>query len=362
MASDVLVFSNSFGFGPISRSFIFAKIFHECFPDSNVILIVSAATGFTSNASGFSVKTISDVRNRQNVADFLLPYYSSNTLVVSVMNRFAIDAAKERGMKTLLIDGLYWFWKNRPKEYDYVDYQIRCILPWQVEDYPSPSNISYCVTPFEHIKAIESEGKTLLPVNGFITPYYIPAHDSYLHLMSLVANQIDDVLVVGNRDIQNKIGSVPFSALSKEEYVNEVSRCKEIILNGGSNSFLEAASSGKQILFSVPSNQSQYELIRSIAGYLRRNIDEICPLINTIAAHHKISEFQTEKEAVDYIAAKISDFLKRPNLNKQLRHMLKRQDEAKKIIQKFIGHIQPILQGSNQRLVDILNELRGKLF
>jgi hypothetical protein len=367
MINNVLVFSNNFGFGPISRAFMFAKIFHESFPDSNVVLVISEATGFTSNASGFTVKTIKDVRDRQDVADFLLSYRPENTLVVSVMNRFAIDVAKERNIKTLLIDGLYWFWKNRPKEYDYVDYQIRCVLPWQLEQYHNSDKIFYCVSPFEHIAATGSNNKTLLSVNGFTTPYYTPEHDSYLRLISRIANDIDgDVLVVGNRDARDKIvehlGAVPFEALSKEAYVNGVAHCKEIILNGGSNSFLEALSSDKQILFSLPSNQSQYALIESIAEQLRVSIEDICPCIEIISVHHKISEFQTEKEAVDYIATQISDFLDRPNASDQLHNILKKQEKARKIMRKFIDRMQPTVLNSNQQLIDSLNELCCKLF
>lgn len=66
-----------------------------------------------------------------------------DTTIVSVMNRFAIQSAKDIGFQTILVDGLYWFWINRPSEYDLADYQLRMILPWQLEKHSNSANIYY---------------------------------------------------------------------------------------------------------------------------------------------------------------------------------------------------------------------------
>ncbi len=327
MYSHLVFVSNDFGFGPMSRTFSVAKGVADKRPDLRITVMSSGKNDYLFSHPRVSFMTVDDPRSIDYLRQAFEPLDNNTTLVVSVMSRFALLAARELGLKTLLIDGLYWFWRNRPQEYDTADYQFRCVLPWHLDNFHNGTNIEYFVSPTEHPNrgnASQSD-EILVSLNGFTTPFYKPNHDIYLNILAALVNSSitpKSLTIVGNESVKCKIepllSGVSFRAFTKDEYLSHLSSCRAIILNGGSNSFLEAISLGKNIAFGLPSNQSQYQLIVELSKATGKKPEQWCPALSLIQNHHKMAELPTEAEALDFWSEQIDKLLMTEDIDNKI--------------------------------------------
>lgn len=312
MARQVVFIANDFGFGPSSRAHAIARSFQQAFPDIKATYLTSGKNDYLFADSDVALTTCDDTRSSAALKQTFKQF--DNALIVSVMNRFAITAARELGLPNILLDGLSWFWKSRPVEYDRADHQIRYTLPWKAVDgvsLASPIDIEQRIPPKQTVDA-------LININGFITPFHKQSHDVYLafidQLAQNVAQTYPKVLVTGNQYAITKLqaqasDSYQLAALSKAAYLGHVEAARVVILNGGSNSFNEALALHTDILFSLPSNQSQYELIREVAQQTHSLVEELCPALSLIPNHSELSKHKTEDTAIDFLTSKLSTSL-----------------------------------------------------
>lgn len=316
--SKVVFISNDFGFGPLSRTYVIAKALCKINPDLEIHIATNGKSDYLFNSSSIIFDRLDDLRDRSVISKYLKQFNAGETLLISTMNRFALLVSRNLGLTTILIDGLYWFWINRPEEYDLADYQFRMVLPWQTDQYKGSKKIFYFANPVDATMDKDdtrhSRGKRVLfTLNGFVTPFYKQEHNSYLAFSALVANQLsknNKVLLTGNKGIKEEISkhldaAVNFETLDKAEYIHELGASKYVLLNGGSNSFLEALVHRKRFIFSLPSNQSQYALIKKISEYTNSTIVDWCPLLKLFPNHERILQFDNESNAIDFWSEQI---------------------------------------------------------
>lgn len=334
----VIFISNDFGFGPVSRTHTIAKALSECDQGLEIRIATNGKNDYLFDKSVIIFDRLDDLRDPTVISKYLSMHDPQETMIVSVMNRFALLSSKDLGFMTVLVDGLYWFWVNRPKEYDQADYQLRMLLPWQENRFSDSNDIFYFSSPVDMPMDVmvdrgSKSHKVLFTLNGFVTPFYKPSHDVYLEFSALVANQLGNssqILLTGNRDVKNKITThlnekVSFESLNKSNYLSQLKSAEYVLLNGGSNSFLEALVLGKDFIFSLPSNQSQYALIDDVAKYTSTIIIDWCPLLEVFDGHEKILSFKNEGDAIDY-------------WSEQIRYLLD-DDKAMAKINKILGKL-----------------------
>lgn len=331
MIKRVIFISNDFGFGPMSRTYTIAKSLKKILPSVDVSIASSGRHDHLFKQDSISFVDINNTRDKSAIGEFLDGYNPHDTLIVSVMNRFAVEVAKKKSFVVLLIDGLYWYWKNRPTEYLVADYEFRCVLPWMLSKYRNGSSKRYYASPVEvemtNIAPDNTNSKRIiLSVNGITTPFYNETHNSYLDFIALVANVIgksEHISVAGNVEFSEYMitrldSNVEYFSPDKSTYLKSIAEAKEVILNGGSNSFLEAFWMQKKTAFSLPSNQSQYELIVNLAKATSTTVEYWCPLLSLFPNHSKLGFITTESEAIDYwsneIAMRLEDETTQKNI------------------------------------------------
>lgn len=311
----ILFFTNNFGFGPTSRAHTIASHLKQRAPTLEVRLITDGRIDYLFEPNGVVIENVPDLRGLDTITSYLQKFDPADTLVVSVMNRFAITASHTLGINTILLDGLYWFWKKRPAEYSDADYEIRYVLPWMLSQYQGQQTkgIAFLASPVDidkkDVKPRAHHNKKkdiLMTVNGFISPFYEESQNVYLDIMSDMLNRIDDdtihITLVGGEVIESlDVPRVTKRVLSKREYIANMMRADCILLNGGSNSFLEALVAGRSFIFTLPSNQSQYCLIDEVARFTNLPIESLCPLLNLMPHHRMLLKLEGEKEAIALI-------------------------------------------------------------
>lgn len=335
MLDRIIFFSNDFGFGPMSLAHTVASSFQKKYPDFDISIASSGNNDYLFKSQGIKFIALGNPRSEADISSLLRGFDPKRTLVISVMNRFVFKPAKEQKFRTLLVDGLYWFWKNRPLEYDQADFQLRFVLPWTINDYQDTDKIYYFMTPVDDTSfnnlSKNTNNEILIAINGFITPFYNTSHDIYLTFLSLAAATIDyrgKISVVGNIAIKNKVEqlglSINYEALDKISYMTRLRSAEVAFLNGGSSSFLEAFWLNKTILFSLPSNQSQYELMDSLSNATHKPIEFWCPLLTLFPRYRELGLFATEAEAIDFWTKEIENVVNSKGVIKEIGAILQR--------------------------------------
>jgi hypothetical protein len=306
--------SNDFGFGPISRLHTIASALARIDRSANIRIVSSGKTDYLFNNLDIKFDLIEDLRSEEAIFQYIEKYNNLDTLIISSMNSFAIYVARTNNYTCVLLDGLYWFWKNRPQAFELADIQYRFVLPWLLEKFQSEKTVKYFAGPVERYDYHTSNkgSKMLITVNGVVTPFYKPEHDSYIKLFMVLVNNIcdncSDLSVTGNKSINILAKSylrddIKFNNYSKSEYARSLYAADSVLLNGGSNSFLETIVAKKDFLFILPSNQSQYALIDQVAQYTNKPIDFWCPALTIIKNHEEILDMANESSALDFMAS-----------------------------------------------------------
>lgn len=323
MYSNVIFFANDFGYGPTSNALSIARgLIKHGVP---VTLVTAKQNDSILTASGVPIEHISDLRDSKTIAEYLAVHSDPSSLVVSVMNRFAITAAKEVGRTCAFVDDLFWFWREgtRPTEYATADIQICCVLPWQLKAKKPTDTVRYaCVQADESKENYPYRSqKALYSFNGLRTPFYTEKHDIYVLFMGQVVRELasqEPLAITGPEYIRPLIEpflprGTMYTPLPKTEYLDTLASVKTVYLNGGQNSFLEAIISNTPTTMVLPSNQSQYGLLHEIAQELKVAITDICPLLKLIPNHERMISFTNEREALDAWSDMLADVLAEEN-------------------------------------------------
>ena len=361
MSHNTVIFvANDFGFGPISRTHTVARALKNARPELTVNVFTSGINNYLFTDDDIGMKIVANLRDKEAIKNQFDSYSPETTLVVSTMNRFALSAAREQGFRTVVLDGLFWFWKKRPQEYSFADYEFRFILPWQLEKYKNKENIFYFAGPveIEPNRARAPQNKNVLvTLNGYMTPFYKPEHDIYLEWMTHVINALQssqNLIVTGNKIIRNKImptlhTGIRFNSMGKDEYLSTLQYSRAVLLNGGSNSFLEALVIGMPFLFSLPSNQSQYELIHKLSIQTKQSMEFWCPALSLIPHHARFRRFTSESEAIDYWSGELRSYLAQ----------IEKKSIAKAIAEQIVANLEIVQTDPNfKKLMKISDRSR----
>lgn len=366
----VIVIANDFGFGPLSNAISLTNGLQ-----GNGFEVRLATSGFNDSlltGNEDNIDTVTQLRDVDAIRRYFSQFDNHETVIVSVMNRFAITAANQLNIPVIFVDDLYWFWKNnRPKEYDSATYQVRCVFPWEINKIQPTRNIRYGL---HEVSLINSSTRSqhyknkpvLFSLNGLMTPFHKPEHDIYVPfaaaIVSQVAQNTDNVIVTGPRYAYDQISSsipsnITYESLSKDKYRQLLQNADRVILNGGMNSFLEATYHGATLMFSLPSNQSQYGVINRVAQEINVPIEKICPLLNLISNHQEMLVYPSEKEALDEWSEKIRIIMHKPDAGKIIAREVDRWWNNAFDIQSHLNNWKDIVTNRNNGCTEIVKDI-----
>ena len=319
MYNKIIFFANDFGYGPTSNALSIARTLSK--QGLQTVLVTAGENDLIARASGINIEHIANLRDVTAITEYLKSHSDDQSLIVSVMNRFAVTAANTTGRFCVLVDDLYWFWRDggRPTEYQKADVQVRCVLPWQLNSAHSTYRLRYtCAQPDTAVKQThERGGNWLYSFNGLRTPFYAKEHDVYVSFMGIVIKELarqQPLVVAGPEYIRPLIeqflpNDTHYTPLSKVRYLETLVSVRGVYLNGGQNSFIEAVMSDTPVRMLLPSNQSQYGLLNEIANEINVSITDVCPLLSVIPNHQDMLVFANEREAIDTWSKRLHEVL-----------------------------------------------------
>lgn len=319
MYNKIIFFANDFGYGPTSNALSIARTLSK--QGLQTVLVTAGENDLIARASGINIEHIANLRDVTAITEYLKSHSDDQSLIVSVMNRFAVTAANTTGRFCVLVDDLYWFWRygGRPAEYENANVQVRCVLPWQLDSVNSTYKLRYtCVQPDISIGQAQERGSSwLYSFNGLRTPFYTEEHDIYVSFMGVVIKGLarqQSLVVAGPEYIRPLIEQflpkdMHYTPLSKTRYLETLASVGGVYLNGGLNSFVEAVISDAPVRMLLPSNQSQYGLLNEIANEVNVSITDVCPLLSVIPNHQDMLAFANEREAIDAWSNRLHEVL-----------------------------------------------------
>lgn len=328
MYNKIIFFANDFGYGPTSNALSIARTLSK--QGLQIVLVTAGENDLIARASGINIEHITNLRDVAAITEYLGSHSDDQSLIVSVMNRFAVTAANTTGRFCVLVDDLYWFWRDggRPAEYEKANVQVRCVLPWQLGSVHSTYILRYtCVQPDISIGQTQERGDNwLYSFNGLRTPFYTEEHDVYVSFMGIVAKELarqQSLVVVGPEYIRPMIeqflpNDTHYTPLSKVRYLETLMSVRGVYLNGGQNSFIEAVMSDTPVRMLLPSNQSQYGLLNEIANEINVSITDVCPLLSVIPNHQDMLVFANEREAIDTWSKRLYEVLMTDNIEETI--------------------------------------------
>ncbi|MBI2009272.1 hypothetical protein HYS84_02580 [Candidatus Saccharibacteria bacterium] len=314
--------ANDFGFGPISRALTVAQTIKKksVSQDVNISFITS---GFSDHLIDpeFKIIKVANLRCVNNLRK-VLSGLDDCSIIVSSANRFALTVSKQLGLKTILLDGLYWFWQKRPSEYETADIEICCVLPWLVDEFKYKHKDKIIVASPIEVPAHGLERNSVawdstFNIGGYVNPFHHHSHDVYLDLLGIALNTMQKnngtILVATSEYCRDYLQenhrfakSITLQCPNKDEYQAILQETKSVWLNGGSNSILEVLALEIPFYLFMPSNLSQYNLISNISEYLTIPVENLCPLLSYMSNHNQLKDCESEEEAIKIIADMIS--------------------------------------------------------
>jgi hypothetical protein len=204
----------------------------------------------------------------------------SSATVVSFADFERINAAIPKGLRTVVVDPLYWMWDNDPIDPSTVDLYLALAFPGvteRIEERRPDSDVVRIVPPIVDLQlptAGNERAGTVLNLGGAVTP----AGNNYAYLRALVEviaetlGSVGDLLVtcssVAAKAIcrADPIARVTVEELSFDEMMAALAKCSRLLTLPGQSIMWEALRMQTPTLLLPGSNYSQH---RQVVAYQR---------------------------------------------------------------------------------------------
>lgn len=279
----IIFISNRFGYGPtmallhVVRKFVIAAEANLVFAGSGI-----CKEAFDSRLADKVEFVEIDERDIEQVRALIKGYMTSKVYVVSCLNRFAIQAAKELNVPNALIDFLTWMWNKIPEGYENTDLyfsnhfgtenkrQAMIEVPLILGQIPEKTDCK--------------KDCLLFNVGGMQNHLVSGIPQNYMSLLSDLLNRIRvpeglKVVVAGGSEAMKflkerstrpefRIGSLP-----SEEYISIQQRSWKIVSLAGVNSTFMAFAIGIPVIFLLPQVYANWKLTHLLEQreYIRRS-------------------------------------------------------------------------------------------
>jgi DNA polymerase III delta prime subunit len=267
----VLLFSNPFGYGPTTTLLHIAE---ELSKRTNIKLVAAGKDeGLCkeifrpSEHPEIEWRNV-DERNFDKVKTFISQY--PNSAVVSILNRFCIQAASELRVPNALVDFLAWFWEKPANEYRLADLYFINSLGEQVPQINTHTfDIPIILGPIPQRKKTE-EKIVLINIGGSQNPLVEGIPTNYLTLFSEIINRLHfgkatvfiaggktaaDFVKVRVQDTTYKIGSLPH-----EQFLKIHAQAHRFISLSGTNATFMSFALGVPSIFLFPQLLAHWKL------------------------------------------------------------------------------------------------------
>lgn len=263
---SLLFFSNPFGYGPTATMMAVLRHFIQL---KNVKIIVVAqglCAEILDNTSNVHIVNI-DQRNIAEIQKLIQQH--ENPYIVSSLNRFAILAAYELGIPSCFIDTLTYLWNQIPN--DYLKSNMYYCSDFPTVKQKTSGHNNAVVTPLIIDTKLNFSANTkeregvIVQLGGLKSPLSNLPPIDYLDLIaSILNNTKHNITVAGGRDglayLQNQTSAknITFETLTKNEFLQKLSKSKLCISTPGLNTTIESIFVKTPISFIMPTNLSQW--------------------------------------------------------------------------------------------------------
>lgn len=203
--NSILLFSNPFGYGPTTTLLHIAE---ELAKRTSLPLLAAGKRDglcgeiFTTSSHPSVVWHDLDERDYGQVKTFIA--HHPNTAVISILNRFCIQAAHELKVPNALVDFLAWFWDTPAAEYGFADLYFTNKLGMQLPIVNAHTyDVPIILGPIPR-RTHSTDPLILINIGGSQNPLVEGIPTDYLTLFSEIINRLDfgsssDVYIAGGR-------------------------------------------------------------------------------------------------------------------------------------------------------------------
>ncbi len=272
----ILCAAENFAYGPAGKLLTVGR---ELRARGHELAFVGMGTAFdlASKSDVFSDVVHADTDSH----DFALEHHEllcGTEVVVSAMDRGAIVAAAARGIPTVWIDSLFYWWEELPEAVLAADLYIKQdVLPDEngMERFASRIRNLRSVGPIverSETSACGGTGQLLISFGGMEAPgwyesgknHNYPKAVTRLVLEGVELGAYDHVLFTGSSSIMAELRtsfatpSVQFESLDHDDFVSTLRLSDVVLLPGGMESTLEAFANGVPAVFLPPVNVTHH--------------------------------------------------------------------------------------------------------
>ncbi|MFA4827363.1 MAG: hypothetical protein WC596_03915 [Candidatus Shapirobacteria bacterium] len=310
----VIFFSNPFGYGPTGTLIPIAKKFNDSLKNVQLIFASSGLCNEILNQHQLDKFNFYEINQRSiEEITLFLQRFTYHPLIISCLNRFAIQAAYNIDTSSALIDPLGWFWRqNRPAEYSLAKYYFYNGL--NKVKYPGKNHfdIPPITDDFKFVKKVNLNNSIVFHLGGTQNPLVSGIPEKYLDLLIRLINDThfnpeQEIIIAGgkastdyiNRFITKKItcGSFPF-----DEFILKIKQCHKIYTPAGMGVTFISIHLKKDLNIFLPHNLSQWALSKT--AIVKASAHNIFSWEDYFPFDWKLSQM-TEKESIA-ITSKLS--------------------------------------------------------
>jgi hypothetical protein len=272
--AKIIATAENFAFGPASK---LVTVCEKLLQNGHEVIFVGEGTAYQLASKVKFTKIYKYNTDNKSFMKWGEKVFKQADILLSSVDRSSVILAKKIGLPVIWLDMLFWWWDEIPEYLFDIDLYIQqnsvknernmnryknkiknmvIVGPIIDKSYNKNKKLNQLLVAFGGSNA---EGWVKI---GRDTNY--PYTFANLIINKVHTDKYDKVLFAGNEEImanlQKKHGNekFKFSILSHEEWLREVDRSRDILINPGLEAPLEAIAYGKPIFFLPPYNSSAY--------------------------------------------------------------------------------------------------------
>jgi len=344
-SQTIIFISNPFGYGPTGTLIPIIKEFEQN-TNCETIFLGSKNCLEIINSNDNDWERLKIIKINERNINILKRFFKSSKkplFVISSLNRFAIQASDQLGIKNAMIDPLGWFWSKIPKGFELSDiYFYNNFGKDNIKNGRICIEIPLIVTNSKHKT---NKNLVIFNIGGSSNPLVKGLQKNYLKLLLYLITNIDKniqstIKVVGGGKAINflkknkDIGCMcNFSSLSYFDFEKEIKKSSLVITPAGMGATFSSIHLSKPTIIFLAQNLSQIKL-EEILTY--RNINKLN--MNWTNYFELNSSNISEKESI-----KLIDELSFEAL------------ENKNILDKILIDLKDLIQKSNTIKIEKMN-------
>jgi len=272
--AKIIATAENFAFGPASK---LVTVCEKLLQEGHEVTFIGEGTAYQLASKVNFTRIYRYNTDHESFFQWGEKIFREADALLSSVDRSSVILAKKVGIPVIWLDMLFWWWDEIP------DYLFDIDLYIQQNSVKNERNMKKYKNKIKNMAIVgpiidmswnnkEKSNQLLVAFGGSNAEGWLkvgrdtnyPYTFTDLILNKVDTKKYDKVLFAGNeeimKDLQKKYGNekYTFTILSHSEWLREINRSKDILINPGLEAPLEAIAYGKPIFFLPPYNSSAY--------------------------------------------------------------------------------------------------------